>query len=328
MEKGKDLSFETSFSKGWFKNININFVGNRKIYYSVSGICIAIGLVSLLTKGLNPSVEFSGGRTFAVKFDKPADIELIRANLGQVFVENGKPASIEIKTKANSYNVDITTNYKLSKENASNEVNSKLKEGLDNCKSKLGNHKVLEARSVSASVSKELITSSAITILLSLIIMFGYIWFRFGKWEYSTSAILALAHDVLFVLSVFSIFHGMLPFTMDVDQSFIAAILTVIGYSINDTVIVYDRIRENITFHKNENDHKAQINDSLNSTLSRTINTSLTTFLVLVVIFIFGGPAIQGFIFALMIGVFVGTYSSICIATPLLIDLDKKIKTK
>ncbi len=328
MEKGKDLSFETSFSKGWFKNININFVGNRKIYYSVSGICIAIGLVSLVTKGLNPSVEFSGGRTFAVKFDKPADIELIRLNLGKVFVENGKPASIEIKTKANSYNVDITTNYKLSKENANNDVNAKLKEGLDNCKSKLGNHKVLEARSVSASVSKELITSSAITILLSLIIMFAYIWFRFGKWEYSTSAILALAHDVLFVLSVFSIFHGMLPFTMDVDQSFIAAILTVIGYSINDTVIVYDRIRENITFHKHENDHKAQINDSLNSTLSRTINTSLTTFLVLVVIFIFGGAAIQGFIFALMIGVFVGTYSSICIATPLLIDLDKKIKTK
>jgi SecD/SecF fusion protein len=328
MEKGKDLSFETSFSKGWFKNININFVGNRKIYYTVSSICIAIGLVSLVTKGLNPSVEFSGGRTFAVKFDKPVDIELIRSNLGKVFVENGKPASIEIKTKANSYNVDITTNYKLSKENANNDVNAKLKEGLDNCKSKLGNHKVLEARSVSASVSKELITSSAITILLSLIIMFAYIWFRFGKWEYSTSAILALAHDVLFVLSVFSIFHGMLPFTMDVDQSFIAAILTVIGYSINDTVIVYDRIRENITFHKNENDHKAQINDSLNSTLSRTINTSLTTFLVLVVIFIFGGAAIQGFIFALMIGVFVGTYSSICIATPLLIDLDKKIKTK
>ncbi|MBP6458542.1 MAG: protein translocase subunit SecDF [Crocinitomicaceae bacterium] len=327
-EKGQVISFGTSFTQGAFKNINFDFVGKRKMFYVISGIIIALGIFSLATKGLKPSVEFSGGRTFGVKFEKPADIELIRTNLTKVFVENGHVASIEIKTKQNNYNVDITTNYKLSQENASSEVNQKLNEGLGMCKSKLGKFEVLEARSVSASVSQELISNSFITILLSLVIMFAYIWFRFGKWEYSSAAIMALGHDVIIVIAMFSIFHGILPFTMDIDQAFVAAILTVIGYSINDTVIVYDRIRENITFNKNQNDHKAQINDSLNSTLSRTINTSFTTFIVLVVIFIFGGAAIKGFIFALMVGVFVGTYSSLCIATPLLIDLDKKIKTK
>ena len=155
--------------------------------------------------------------------------------------------------------------------------------------------------------------------------IFAYILLRFGKWQYSSGAILALAHDVIIVLGAFALLHGVLPFNMDVDQAFIAAILTVIGYSINDTVIVFDRIRENLNLHKHQ-EHKEQINSSLNSTLSRTINTSWTTFLVLLVIFLFGGAAIKGFIFALMIGVFVGTYSSICIATPLLIDLSKKIK--
>jgi SecD/SecF fusion protein len=148
------------------------------------------------------------------------------------------------------------------------------------------------------------------------------------KWQYSTGALLALAHDVIIVLGIFAGFHGMLGFNMDVDQSFVAAILTVIGYSINDTVIVYDRIREYLGLRKNEGDQGAQINDSLNSTLVRTFNTSFTTFMVLLVIFIFGGAAIKGFIFALMVGVLVGTYSSICIATPLLIDLTKKIKVK
>ena len=325
--KGKELSFTTSFTKGAFKKINIDFVGNRKLYYIISGICIIVGISSLVTRGLKPSVEFSGGRTFSVSFEKPADIELIRGNLTKVFTENGRPSSIEIKTKANSYNVDITTNYKLASQNANSEVNQKLEEGLNACSSKLGKHKVLETRSVSASVSKELISSAFITVLLSLIIMYIYIRFRFGNWGFSSSAILALVHDVILVLSSFSLFNGILPFTMELDQAFVAAILTVIGYSINDTVIVFDRIRENLSFGS-KSTHKSQINEALNSTLSRTINTSMTTFLVLLVIFIFGGLAIKGFVFALMIGVVVGTYSSLCIATPLLIDLDKKIDTK
>jgi SecD/SecF fusion protein len=155
--------------------------------------------------------------------------------------------------------------------------------------------------------------------------IFAYILLRFGTWQYSLSAIIALFHDVMIVLGVFAVFNGILPFNMDVDQSFIAAILTVIGYSINDTVVVFDRIREELSWKKDA-DYKTEINGALNSTLSRTINTSLTTIIVLVVIFLFGGAAIQGFVFALLVGIVVGTYSSLLIATPMLIDLTKKLK--
>jgi SecD/SecF fusion protein len=326
LEKGKDVSFSTSFTKNAFANLNFNFVGKRKLYYAVSGVIVALGLVAIFTKGLNSSVEFSGGRTYGVKFSQKADIEAIKATLGTVFVENGKSKSIEVKTKSSDYTVDITTNFMLSNESASNLVTEKLKEGLDAAKAKVGTYEILDQRSVSASVSKELISSSAITIVFSLIIMFGYILFRFGKWQFSAGAMFALIHDVVIVLSVFAIFHGILPFNMDVDQSFIAAVLTVIGYSINDTVVVFDRIRENLSFRKSGQDQTLQINDALNSTLARTFNTSMTTFIVLLIIFIFGGAAIKGFVFALMVGIIVGTYSSLCIATPVLIDLSKKDK--
>jgi len=328
MDKGQSINFDTKITKGAFKNINFDFVGKRKIFYFVSGTLITIGLIAIVTRGLSPSVEFSGGRTFAVKFDNSAksEIEFIRTNLGTVFQEKGKVASIDLKTKSNNFNVEITTNYKLGDESASNIVKQKLTEGLELCKSKLGGYTILESRTVSPTISGELKTSSAIAVILSLIIIFAYILMRFGKWQYSAGAILALAHDVILVLACFAIFHGILPFNMDVDQAFIAAILTVIGYSINDTVIIYDRIRENLKFKKAEQTHADDINGSLNSTLSRTINTSMTTFVVLLVIFLFGGAAIKGFIFALMVGIVVGTYSSLCIATPLLIDLSKKIK--
>lgn len=325
--KGKTIEFDTKLTKGAFKNMNINFVGKRKMYYVVSGILVAGSIIALTTRQLNPSVEFSGGRTFGVKFEKAAGQELnyLKETLATVFVENGKVASIDAKTKANNYFVEITTNYKLADESAGTAVTEKLKEGLEKAKDKLGAYSIDESRSVSASVSEELISSSTIAIILSLLIIFAYIMIRFGSWQYSSGAILALAHDVIIVLGVFALLHGVLPFNMDVDQAFIAAILTVIGYSINDTVIVFDRIRENLNLHKHS-DHAEQINSSLNSTLSRTINTSMTTFVVLLVIFLFGGAAIKGFVFALMIGVLVGTYSSLCIATPVLIDLSKKIK--
>lgn len=326
LEKGKDISFSTSMTKNAFTNLNFNFVGRRKLYYAVSGVIVALGLVAIFTKGLNSSVEFSGGRTYGVKFSQKADIEAIKSALGTVFVENGKSKSVEVKTKSSDYTVDITTNFMLSNESASNLVTEKLREGLDAAKAKVGTYEILDQRSVSASVSTELISSSAITIVFSLIIMFGYILFRFGKWQFSAGAMFALIHDVVIVLSVFAIFHGILPFNMDVDQSFIAAVLTVIGYSINDTVVVFDRIRENLSFRKSGQDQALQINDALNSTLGRTINTSMTTFLVLLIIFIFGGAAIKGFVFALMVGIVVGTYSSLCIATPVLIDLSKKDK--
>ncbi|MBI2258952.1 MAG: protein translocase subunit SecDF [Flavobacteriia bacterium] len=326
LEKDVKINFTTKLTSNFMINTNIKFVENRKFYYMISGVLVALSLFFIFTKGLNPSVEFSGGRTFSVKFEKPVKIDYVKENLSKVLVDKGKSASIDVKTKANSFTVDITTNYKLADESASTLVTEKLNEGLTLCKDKLGNFTILESRSVSASVSKEMISSSFITVLLSLIIMFAYILMRFGKWQYSTAAILALGHDVVIVLGCFAALHGLLGFNMDVDQVFIAAILTVIGYSINDTVIIYDRIREYIGLRKDEGNNRQRINDSLNSTLSRTFNTSFTTFIVLLVIFIFGGAAIKGFIFALMIGVFVGTYSSLCVATPILIDLDKKLK--
>jgi SecD/SecF fusion protein len=239
-----------------------------------------------------------------------------------------KGASIDVKTKKTSYNVEVTTNFMQSDETANEKVKSKLIEGLDNCKTKMGSYEIEpESRFVSSTVSNELITSSSIAIILSLIMIFAYILLRFGSWQYSLSAILALAHDVIIVLGLFALFNGILPFNMDVDQAFIAAILTVIGYSINDTVVVFDRIREDLTWKKDA-DFSSEINGAMNSTLSRTLNTSFTTFIVLLIIFLFGGAAIKGFIFALLIGIVVGTYSSILVASPLLVDLTKKIKIK
>lgn len=326
LKSGRQITFETKLTKGAFKNFNIDFVGKRRIFYAVSGLLIVGGVIALVTKGLNPSVEFSGGRTFGVKFEKAAgkNMDYVRKNLSEVFVEeNGKQASIELKTKSNNYFLEITTNYLLANENANQDVKEALKEGLSKGVDKTGSFEIQESRSVSATVSKELISSSIMAIGLSLLIIFGYILLRFGRWQYSTGAIIAMFHDVTLVLSAFALLHGILPFNMDIDQAFIAAILTVIGYSINDTVVVFDRIRENLGLHKKSGD-KVQINRSLNSTLSRTINTSMTTFIVLLIIFLFGGAAIKGFIFALMIGIIVGTYSSLCIATPVLIDLSGK----
>jgi len=328
MKKGRTINFETKVTKGAFKNFTFDFVGKRKMFYMVSGILVVGGAIALATRGLHPSVEFSGGRTYGVKFEKSAgdNLEYIRENLSKSFKsESGKVASIELKTKKNNFYLDITTNYLLANENGNELVKTKLEEGLGNCKDKVGGFEIQESRSVSATVSKELISSSLTAILLSLVIIFAYILIRFGRWQYSTGAIIAMIHDVLLVLAAFAIFHGILPFNMDIDQAFVAAILTVIGYSINDTVVVFDRIRENLGIHKTSNQAE-QINESLNSTLSRTINTSMTTFIVLLIIFLFGGAAIKGFVFALLIGILVGTYSSLCIATPVLIDFTKKIK--
>lgn len=328
MKKGAVVTFETRFTKNTFKNFKIDFVGNRKIYYMISGVMIVGGIIAIVARGLNPSVEFSGGRTFGVKFDKSttAYVETVKNDLTVLF-NTGTTAksSVDAKTKSSSYYLEISTNYLRSKEGANEEVKMKLIEGLEKFKPTLGNFTIVESRSVSPTVSDELIKGSTWAIVLSLIAIFAYILMRFGKWQYSTGAILAMMHDVFLVLGFFALLHGILPFNMDVDQALIAALLTVIGYSINDTVIVYDRIRENLGLYKGISD-RDNINSALNSTLSRTINTSFTTFLVLIVIFFLGGAAIQGFIFALMIGVVVGTYSSICIATPLLIDFSKKSK--
>ncbi|MFM1914943.1 MAG: hypothetical protein RLZZ531_612 [Bacteroidota bacterium] len=327
LSKGKSVSFNTKYSKGLFQNFNFNWVGNRKYFYIFSITVTILGMVGLFTRGLKQSVEFTGGYTFSVKFEKKADIELIRTNLEKVLVENKEIASIDLKTKSNDYNVDIVTNYLLKKEGAMDEVKSKLTEGLNACDAKLGSHTITGQRFISASVSSELWSSSAIAMSLALLAIFAYILLRFGHWQYSIGAIVGLAHDAFFVVSVFSLLHGYLPFSLDVNQAFIAAILTVIGYSMNDTVIVFDRIRENLRKSSATDNHREIINQSLNKTLSRTFNTSMILFVVVLIMFIFGGPAIKGFLFALLVGVIIGTYSSLCVATPILIDFSKKLKS-
>ncbi len=329
LNKKGSITFETKLTKGAFKKFNIDFLGKRKMFYMISGVVIVGGIIAIVGRGLNPSVEFSGGRTFGVEFEKSTDghIDAVKSAVLAEFKtdKDGKNSSVDAKTKSNSYYLEISTNYKREDANANEQVQDKLLAGLKKVEEKVGVGTIAESRSVSPSVSDELLTSSMWAIILSLIVIFAYILLRFGRWQYSTGAILAMTHDVVIVLSVFALLHGILPFNMDIDQAFIAAILTVIGYSINDTVVVFDRIRENLSIYKGTNEQE-NINKSLNSTLSRTINTSMTTFIVLLIIFIFGGAAIKGFIFALMIGVIVGTYSSLFIATPVLVDLSKKVK--
>jgi SecD/SecF fusion protein len=326
MEKGKGISFFTKMSEGLFQNLHFDWVGKRKYFYIFSITVTILGVAALVTRGLKPSVEFTGGRTYVVKFDKKADIEQIRSSLSKVFVENGEIASIDLKTKSNDYNVEIITNYMAKNDGATETVRKKLLEGLETSKAKTGNFEIIESRSVSASISNQLSTDSYVMIFLSLLAIFAYILIRFGYWQYSIGAIVGLIHDAFFVISVFALLHGILPFSLDINQAFIAAILTVIGYSMNDTVIVFDRIRENLRNSKEDDHHYEIINKSLNTTLSRTFNTSMILFVVVLIMFIFGGPAIKGFLFALLVGVVIGTYSSLCVATPILIDFSKRLK--
>ncbi|MDF3025825.1 MAG: protein-export rane protein SecD [Fluviicola sp.] len=331
LEKGRKISFSTKYTHNMFSNFRFDWIGKRKYFYIFSITVTILGIAAFATRGLKQSVEFTGGRTFGVKMDKPADIETIRKAMESVFIEpNGEKSNVEIKNKSNSYNVEITTNYLLADASATSKVEEKMKEGFETIKHKSGDIQVTDTRSISASVSEEMWSSATLSITLALIAIFAYIFIRFGQWQYSLGAIIGLAHDVLFVLSVFSLLHGFLPFSLDVNQAFIAAILTVIGYSMNDTVIVFDRIRESLNFDKNQHEAKEVINDALNKTLSRTFNTSMILFVVLLIMFIFGGPAIKGFLFALLVGVVIGTYSSLCVATPILVDFTRsfKIKTK
>lgn len=326
LTKGKKISFFTKMSEGLFQNLHFDWVGKRKYFYIFSITVTLIGMGALFTRGLKQSVEFTGGRTYVVKFDKKADIEQIRGSLSKVLVENGEIASIDLKTKSNEYNVEIVTNFMSKNDGANEVVRGKVLEGLEAGKVKSGNFEIIESRSVSASISNQLSTDSYVMIALSLLAIFAYILIRFGHWQYSIGAIIGLIHDAFFVISVFALLHGILPFSLDVNQAFIAAILTVIGYSMNDTVIVFDRIRENLRNSKEDDHHYEIINKSLNTTLSRTFNTSMILFVVVLIMFIFGGPAIKGFLFALLVGVVIGTYSSLCVATPILIDFSKRLK--
>jgi len=326
LDKKGTASFDNKVTRGAFKNTSINFIGNRKIYYVISSIILLLGVGSLFSKGLNYGVDFKGGRTFVVRFDDNVRNDDVRSALAEVFVnESGLKMAPEVKTFGDLNQVKITTKYLIESTdvNADQVVDDKLNEGL----SSYANFEVMSSQKVGPTIADDIKDAALGSIVFSLLVIFLYILIRFRKWQFSLGAVAAVFHDVLIVLSIFSVFYGILPFSLEIDQAFIAAILTIIGYSLNDTVVVFDRIREHLgSFKKKE--INVLVNDALNSTLSRTINTSLTTFFVLLVIFVFGGEVIRGFMFALMVGVLVGTYSSLFVASPIMLDTLKKVNNK
>lgn len=332
LNKGKVLKFATNLTDGLFQNTNIQFLNNRKKFYILSGIIIVIGIGSLATKGLQKGVDFQGGRTYVVRFD---NAEKVETQTVSKLLEAQFDAAPEVKTFGDDNQVKITTTYLIDSpdENADDLVEDKLYNGLTSVlgsevsKEDFMDNFLMSSQKVGPTIANDMIRSSILSVIFSLIIIFLYIVFRFKKWQYGAGALIALFHDVLIVLSLFSIFYGILPFSLEIDQAFIAAILTVVGYSINDTVVVFDRIREYLGSYK-----KREINDvvnsAINSTLSRTVNTSLSTIFVLLMIFIWGGEVIRGFTFALLIGVIVGTYSSAFVASPIVYDFMNKQKEK
>ena len=326
--KGKTLRFVTNFSKNFFTKFNFDFLGFKKYTYIFSAIVVIASIASLATNGLNQGVDFVGGRTFQVRFDKTVPTDEVKEELNKVF-----GGGVEAKVFGEDNQLKITTKYKVEEHGteADKEVNTLLFDGLkkhfaaDMTYDKFVNAYdgktvgILQASKVGPTVAEDIKTNSYWAVLGAMAIVFVYLTISFRKWQYSLGAIAAVAHDVIFVLGVYSVMWKWAPFGMEIDQHFIAAILTVIGYSMNDTVIVFDRVREYLG-GKTKGSFNDIVNKSVNSTMSRTINTSLTMIMVLLVMFIFGGESIRGFIFAMLIGMIVGTYSSLFIATPVLCD--------
>lgn len=328
--RGNDISFSNSVTVKAFKNVHFDWVGTRKYAYIFSGVLLLIGLISALTRGFELGVEFKGGYSYNVSFDKDVDVEKLRNALTKSF--EGNPVVKSVDTR-NTYN--ITTSYLINdnSENAVEKVTEKLFEGIKEATGEdidYSKFKSSEASGIHIASSSQVgpiiaddIKSSAIkSLLIALLIISIYIYFRFHKWQYSAGTTVALLHDALIVIGIFSMLHGIVPFPMEIDQAFIAAILTIIGYSMNDTIIVYDRIKEYLA-SDSQKDERELINDAINTTLSRTINVSFATILTMITLFLFGGASIKGFAFALIIGIIVGTYSSIYVATPIIVDFAK-----
>jgi SecD/SecF fusion protein len=319
-DKDKVISFSNPWSSHTFKGANYQFVKNRFKFYIFSGIFIAAGIVSMVTQGFNYGVDFKGGRTYLVRYENKINAEDLRAAVVKTLNKE-----TEVKTYGSDGNqVRITTTYLIDENNSATDtkVEAQLRKGLAAIP---GKYTIPSSQKVEPTIASDLKLKALYAVLFAIVIISIYILIRFRKWQFSLGASVATAHDALMVLSFFSIFKDMLPFSLDIDQAFIAAILTVIGYSINDTVVVFDRIREFLELHHAKTDDpKEVINHAINSTLSRTIITALTVLFVLIVLFIFGGDVIRGFSFALLIGVCFGTYSSICVATPVIVDFGKK----
>ncbi|QTD38613.1 protein translocase subunit SecDF [Polaribacter batillariae] len=335
INRGTNLTFNTSISKGWFQNINVEFLKKRKIAYFISGAIILAGIVSIFSIGLKQGVDFKGGRSYVVRFDQDMSATEVAGTLKDAF-----GTAPEVKTYGSANQLKITTVYKIDEEGQ--EVDDAVQNTLYNgLKPYLGNTTyenfkpgfekegagVMSYMKVEPTIADDIKTDALYAVFGSLLVVFLYILLRFRKISYSIGAVVAVFHDVLIVLGVFSITYNFMPFDMEIGQSFIAAILTVVGYSLNDTVVIFDRIREFVGDYKNRPLNE-NVDKAVSSTLGRTINTSLTTLLVMLAIFLFGGDSIKGFMFALIVGVIVGTYSSLFVATPIMYDSSKKEEKK
>ena len=329
INRGSQFNFSTYLTNGLFRNMSIDFLKYRKMAYILSFVVISSGLFSLFTSGLDQGIDFVGGRTYTIRFDRDMNTEEVRQSTDKVF------GSSEIKTIGSPNQLKISTKYRVDENTAEadEDVQRKLYESLEtflpenytydqflNAENNVG--KMMSAK-VSPTIADDIKQNSFWAVLGSLVVVFLYILFRFRKWQFSLGAVAAVFHDVLIVLGIFSLTYRFMPFSMEIDQAFIAAILTVIGYSLNDTVVVFDRIREFVNEHSTW-EFKKTVNSALNSTLSRTLNTSFTTLVVLVSMFILGADSLRGLLFALIVGVVVGTYSSVFVATPIMHDTTGK----
>lgn len=318
--RNKQLAFSIPMTANILKDSNFDFINQRRRFYMISLIVIAIGLASMIFRGFGYGVDFEGGRSYVLKFDKEVSAEKAKSQLYAALKQ-----SPDVKTYGSGNQLQITTDYLVDDRSLSADsiVSNKVVSELSKITGKAP--EIISSDKVEATVANDIKDSAVLSIIFSLVILFAYLLIRFRKWQYGVGAIAALAYVVIFILAIFSIFNGILPFSLDIDQAFIAAILTVVGYSINDTVVIFDRIREYLGEHGSKKEDMATvINNALNSTLSRTVVTGLTTIGVLIILFFFGGEVIRGFSFAMLIGVVVGTYTSLFVASPVVVDLFRR----
>lgn len=323
VKRGTKISFSYGWSKNLFRSININFIGNRKIYYTISGVIIIAGVVSMAIKGLNYGVDFKGGRTYIVQFDKAVSSTDLREKL-----TSGFGSAPEVKTYGFNSKYQVTTSFLIDddSEEATALAETKLVEGM----AKYGDNKatVLSSTKVGPTVANDIKLSALKALIIAMGLMFLYILIRFRRWQFALGTMVSLLHTVLVVLAIFTLLEDVMPFALEIDQSFVAAILTVIGYSINDSVVVFDRVREFLNNKRAGEDTPSVVNRALNDTLSRTLITGMSTIFVIIILFLFGGETIKGFTFAMLIGVLIGTYASLCIGTPVLVDFSSKSDNK
>ncbi len=329
LENKKPITFYSNITKNWFTNFNYDFVGKRKIFYVASIVFFLIGVTSWVTRGFNMGVDFAGGTSAKVVFVSPVDADQVRSILGSTLIEtDGQVAAYQVQNLgSNGTDYKVTTNYLMnSGDNANSEdaTSNKLKEAFG----KLGvDYKIESTYQVDPTMSDDFRKEAVWAGILCLVLIGIYMWLRFRKWDFAVGASVALLHDAMFVIAMYTLFNGILPFTLEINQNFVGAILTVIGYSINDTVVIFDRVREYTKIKKNAPLDKT-INDALNSTMGRSINTSMTVLLTLTVMFIFGSEDIKGFCFAMIVGCLSGVYSTLFIATPIVVDLRKMFGIK